>query len=337
MKFSRISIFLLIILLICLTSNKCRAQQETSKNQSKSLEEPGTCESGLTWQVDEVHERISGYLLSSAAWLDSFFSNESYEAEVNKSHLKVRLSSFFEEGEGIEFKARLNLRIVLDNLNDKFHIIISGNPDSHAEPDFASETRINKEFTEKNDKQETLAFALQYFLQSTRKNNFKMEAGIRWGRDVPVLWGGPRFRWSFNNNLWVYRFTQRVRWFTDEGWYVKSSFDCEKSLNKTFFFRSTAEGIWEQEEDGYNYGVYCNLYQTLSNKRALKYQLGNSYETSPASQLKEIVFRVSYRRQIWKKWIALEVKPQISFPRDNDFELTPGITVLFEGIFGWNP
>jgi len=337
MKYSRLSIFLLIILVICFTAPDCIAKEDNSKKQSVIPEKAVKQEPELIQKMDKAHKKISGYILNSAAWLDSFFSDERYEAEDNHSRLKVRFSTFLEDGEDIEFKSRLNLRIILNQLSEKFNFIISGNPDDDLDSDLTSETNINKNFAEKNNEEENFVFALQYFLQSTRKNNFKMQGGVRLGHYTPVLWGGPRFRWLFENKAWAYRFTQQIRWFTDEGWYVNSSFDCERPLTDKFFFRTTAGGLWNQEEEGYKYSVNCNIYQALSHNRALEYHFGNIYETSPASQLEEVVFSVSYRQNIWKEWITLDISPQVSFPRDNDFDFTPGIRFAFEGRFGWNP
>lgn len=340
MKSSRLSIIILILVSIFfLCSQKSAANEDRIKTESVSHEEKDNRKTKLLDKMDKAHEKISDYLLTSAVWLDSFFDDERYEAEDNHSRLKVKFSSFFEDGEDIDFKARLNLRLVLNQLSEKFHLVISGNPDDDLDSDYISGANIKKEFTDENDEQEdkNLVFALQYFLQSTRRNNLKMEGGVRWGDRSPVLWAGPRFRWLFDNTPWTYRFTQRVRWFTDDGWYINSSFDCERPLSSRFFFRTTAAGTWEQEVDGYNYNVFCNIYQTLSSNRALEYQLENAYRTRPAYELTDVIVSLMYRQKIWRDWITFEVKPQVAFPRDNDFDFTPGIKFTIEGRFGWNP
>ena len=69
MKYS-LNRFLLIILLICFTAPDCIAKSIKKQFQH----------SKITQKIDKAHKKISGYILNSAAWLDSFFSNERYEA-----------------------------------------------------------------------------------------------------------------------------------------------------------------------------------------------------------------------------------------------------------------
>jgi hypothetical protein len=36
-----------------------------------------------------------------------------------------------------------------------------------------------------------------------------------------------------------------------------------------------------------------------------------------------------------RKWLFFEIVPQLSFPRERDFEAVPGILLRIEGIFGY--
>jgi hypothetical protein len=46
---------------------------------------------------------------------------------------------------------------------------------------------------------------------------------------------------------------------------------------------------------------------------------------------------VRYRQRILRDWLFYEIIPQVSFPRERDFEATPGILLRLEMLFGHYP
>ncbi|MGD9388152.1 MAG: hypothetical protein PVI87_07980, partial [Gammaproteobacteria bacterium] len=75
-------------------------------------------ESGDT-KADVVQERISARVADAAGWLDSFFGDDNYEYESNKTRLTLGVSSFSERGEGTDFKLNTSLRLNLPYLEDR--------------------------------------------------------------------------------------------------------------------------------------------------------------------------------------------------------------------------
>jgi len=46
------------------------------------------------------------------------------------------------------------------------------------------------------------------------------------------------------------------------------------------------------------------------------------------------IFQVRYRQRFWRDWLFFEVAPQISWPRERDYEFVSGILLRFEMYFG---
>ncbi len=288
----------------------------------------------LQKEIDEVHETISDYILSTARWLDSFFSDKRFEAEENRTRVKVRMSSFYDSNDGADFGGGASLRLVLPHLKNRWHVVFSGtSADEDYEDTKESAKDARRDFVRADEKNFTLA--LQYFVKAGARRNVKIESGLRWRENEPVFFAGPRYRWYKQiSDPWAVRFTQRLRWYTDEGWYVKSIFDVERPVSEKFFFRATADGKWEEEEEGYGYTFGLRLYQALSPGKALEYEVSSNFETRPVNVLDEANLRIRYRQRIWRDWLTLEIAPQISFPRDEDYEITPGILMQVEADFG---
>ena len=283
--------------------------------------------------VDEVHAGVSQGVLATAEWLDSFFDDRRVEGEANKSRLKLNFTGFAEEGELLGYDFKFRLRLAFPRTEDKLNLIISGDPEDDFSFDDESQRNIRARF-EEGETDGGIA-ALQYFIKAARDRNISLKAGLRFKDITPVLFVGPRYRRSIALNDWTLRFTQRIRWFTDRGWDSSTRFDLERPLSERFFFRTTTEGIWKQEESGYFYNYRMLLFQPLSEKRSLSYEWNNFFQTHPDNRLQETNLRLRYRQNIWRKWLFFDVAPQAAFLKDRDFNISPGIIFRLEMIFGY--
>jgi hypothetical protein len=63
----------------------------------------------------------------------------------------------------------------------------------------------------------------------------------------------------------------------------------------------------------------------------------NSYQTRPIHELTQVALSVAYRHSFWREWLFYEIAPQVRFPRDRNFDVTPGILFRIEMFFGANP
>ncbi len=284
--------------------------------------------------IEKSHGRISRTILSSARWIDSFFEHERVEHETNKTRVKAKISSFTEDDQGWDLGVSASLKLVLPELNDRIAIEFSGDPED--ESNIESKTyqgSVREDF--RDTKEENFTAAIRYFLEATDKRNINISTGLRIRDIEPIAYIGPRYREDFDWGRWTFRATQRFRWYTDDGLQSKTSFDLERPLYEKFFFRSSVGGAWFEDEHGYFYGINFSLGHPLSHVRAIEYEWNNSFQTRPYNRMEEVNFRVRYRQRLAWDWLTLEVAPQISFPKDRDYEPTLGLLFRLEAIFGF--
>lgn len=282
--------------------------------------------------IDRVHERISRSLLSSAEWIDSFFYTEHARYEENRTRFRLGLSAFLEEGEDREFDADMNLNLVLPHLERRFRFEIAGDPRDDVDFGSSAIDEVRERF-EETDKRNTTV-ALRYFFTDTQRENISTGSGLRFRGINPTFYLEGRYRRSFSHDPWVFRFTQRIRWYTDKGLESRTRFDLDRRISEDFLLRLFTEGSWYQQEDGYFYSVGLSVYQPIDERRSFEYQFANSFRTEPKNRREETVLRVRYRQQVWKRWIFGEIAPQISWRRERDFDGKPGVLMRLEAIFG---
>lgn len=281
--------------------------------------------------IDFLHGEISGSLLTTAVWLDSFFGDERYEAESNQSHFKVSDTALYEDGKWTRYRPDYELRLVLPQLRQKTRLVISG--DMWTEADSPSAVAENPPASPPSHDRE-MNTSIQVFLPLPDRHTTMFRGGLKYHAGKMVYYAGPRYRYLLPLSSWTFRFTEDMVWGTDKGWESKTWFDLERPIPHDLFFRATAEGTWTEGVDGYVYSFTALLRQPLDARRAVQYEWVNSFHTRPVEELTEVKFIFRYRQQIWRRWLFLELAPQYRYPRDQSFHAVPGINFKLEMIFG---
>lgn len=278
-------------------------------------------------KTERYHKRGEQLLLDSAEWIDSFFGSEIYTAEVNRTYLRFRLTSFVEDGEGFDSSARFKLRLKLPNTEKRFRLTIASDLDEIDREDDATDDVISDRLEETDD---NLAAGLEYFLLDRNLHNVKFSVGATYRDSTPVLYGGVRYRYLVNYRRWTMRFVERLRWYTDDGWDIRSEIDFERQILDKLFFRTTPALKWQEKQDGFEYSWATSVFQPLNKISALEYQLNTYFDTEISGNLKESNVRIRYRRQVWRRWLIVEAAPQLAWYEERDFKTVAGIMVRLE-------
>jgi hypothetical protein len=275
--------------------------------------------------MDEKHQKVGEYLVSAATWFDSFFDNSRSEAEENKSTFRLRLDGGWDKYEDFEFKPRVSFRLHLPGMDNRWNLLISARDDEDFDVD-----RYGGGASQRDDDANVTA-ALQYFLLQSKNMNISTTAGL----SLNYVYAGLRYRGSYEYGSWQGRFTSRFRYYTDDGFESINEYDLERRVSETLLFRTTLHGDWYEDKNGLAHGIVFSLFQVLNSDRAVLYDVGNSFQTSPNYYLADTVVRLRYRQRFYRDWLIFEVAPQVSFPREHDRNFNPGLVLRLEVEFGY--
>ncbi|MBE9555007.1 MAG: hypothetical protein IMF05_16195 [Proteobacteria bacterium] len=306
--------------LIALSADPARCADPVTETEEKP---PGA--------VDTGHAGTSEQVRRLGAWVDRFFADENYEAEVNESSLRIRLDSFSKLYEGTDVDARARLRLVLPALNKRvrFEILSPGEPD-----DLEATGSEAASPPQPGAVEEKSSAAISYFIRAVKDRTVIVRLGTTFDGYTPNPYVGARYRELVPlNEDWNFRFIERVRFYSIDGLESRTSLDFERILEEDTLFRTSLDGTWLQEDPDYFYSLAFALFRPLDEKSAVEYQLTNSFRTDP-HRLDRITARIRHRQKIWRDWLTFEVAPQVSFPDERDFKLVPGILFRLEATFG---
>lgn len=279
-----------------------------------------------------VHNGISQSVTQTAEWLDGFFITEQAEQTTNTSHLLLRKD--FKLYRGLIFARDLDidLRLALPELEERLQVVISGDGGLFREEALGKAGRATPDDAETMP--EATNLALEYLARLTRRVDFRLEAGLSRNGMWPALFGGARLRQRlFESDPWSARLVARSRWYTDAGWRSRMWLELDRRFNDDLLGRVQVIGDWRQARDG----VLCAggpvLMQKLSGQRALRYELIGKWRSRPEQHLETGYLRVRYRQRLWRKWVFLELVPELSLPRQDDYAPRPGLLLRIDAYF----
>jgi hypothetical protein len=280
-----------------------------------------------------LHSEVVRRLLASAVWLDSFFADAEYLKEVNNSYVRFRYEIFKEERSSVTFRPAVDFRLALPELEKKTNLVFSADP---AEPAAGAAGAPVRTAAERfgTSAQSSVTAALQYIFHQDAQTSFLVRTGFQFVKLSPVIILAPRYRLLMPLDTWAMRFTQEVIWKSRGSWQSDTRFDFERPLPYELFFRTSIDGVWAAQKNGYAYSLAFALHQPLDPTHALDYEWINSYDTYPTGVLTEVALRVRYRHSFLRDWLFFELAPQVRFPRDANFDSTAGILFKLEVFFG---
>ena len=77
------------------------------------------------------------------------------------------------------------------------------------------------------------------------------------------------------------------------------------------------------------------IYRVLSIDKVLLWENGVYLDTEPDFDVTDIQMKLRYRQRFFRDWLVLEIAPQVTFPKEHDHEINPGLVFRFEADFGY--
>jgi|GEM_PF-1715922 len=267
---------------------------------------------------------VDAQVQRAAMWVDSFFVDPAYEAEQANSQFRLRPELYYSKEDDLKANVRLRVRLNLPNLGHRTSLVIG----AEDEGDF--------EYSADGDTSNDGVIGLQFFMRESSRWNTSLSLGMKFDEFAGFV--GPRVRYTdVLGENGSYRFTQTLRWQTNNYWQINSRLDLNRVINDSLFFRQTFDGRWRgenAEEDGYRTQISSFLTQRVSGVSGLQYEFSTVFHTRPDTHVDEYVLAVRYRKRTSRDWLYYEIMPQVAFENEFDYTFNPGIRLRVEFFYG---
>lgn len=271
---------------------------------------------GLAW-IDRMQASLYRRMCLTSAGFDGFFGNARFDDEYESTHGSLSVGTQWDERDGWDPSVRFRVQLRLPQLNERFSAFVG-----RVDPDeFVTEMRddfdsLPTQFARAED--DEVLLGLGYRRPGPGGGHFDTSVGARvdWPPDVYAK-GAYRLTQPFLERN-VLRLHETVFWREEDGFGTTSRVDLERFLlDDDFLVRWTGSGTYAQETEGVRWFSNLTLYQSLGDQRALAYQAGVSGETDREVDIVDYGLRVIYRRSVYRKWLFLELRSSVTWPRES--------------------
>jgi hypothetical protein len=284
-------------------------------------------------RVESLHENVSIRVLKAADIIDGFFGSQRIEDDAQKTRVSVRLDYKMIESEQDDLGASISGKISLPRLEDRWSLIIGRDDD---------EDRLDQPEDLDNDR----SVALRFDAINSLTKNVSFDIGVRRPGDSYEVFGRARHRRTRPHKNWVSRFDNKLYYYHNYGLEYDGIFDFDRPLSKKALFRYRTRIRWWEEPSECNEG-FCPeqtfiVYQRLNTpKHAMSYEFSTRFQSEPEDGSADIVdvsyFRLRYRHKSKYDWLFYEIRPQIAFRREDEYNSRLSLLLRLEALFGYKP
>ena len=272
---------------------------------------------------------VSEYVESLNDGMDSFFMGAFFDDEIindesSGSNGRLFFNTRRVDDEGVDYKVGVNLKLVLPRTRDRFKLLVEtdDNEDDQAETN-ALDTANNV----------TYSTAIRVEIRDGKRWKTSWDNGVKWANE-PVYFSRVRARRTDYFDEWRSRLLQSVYWRTDDGWGAKFRSSLMTPIDLRRHFTAGFKADYLLSDDFAELESSLAVFDELSHKHAMLYRFAVLGDTEVLSKVNSFVTTVSYRRKIYKSFVFAEIVPELAWPRERDYRLTPALSFQLEMIFG---
>ena len=284
-------------------------------------------------KVNRTHSYLSSNIERLAQRIDIFFGNERIYEEATGTYIQTRSSLIVGQDGELDYDVKFRAKLRLPQLRSKFRLVIESEDEDSGLDDFNQDTK--RDSLERELRSSDVAASVQYMFQQTKRWNISLRPGLKLSDPVEAFL---RLRMAGTMQLsqkWQTRAITQFGYYSEEGWGSDWRLDFERRTGSQDFFRSSSNVWWREDSPGNQFLSQAFFLSHIMNPRtSVAFEIGATGETRPQLEDTSYFGSVRYRRDIHKGWLFLELKPQVVFDRDNDFDEDLSFYITLEILLG---
>lgn len=272
------------------------------------------------------HSRWSSNVVDTAEFIDRFYGEERILDESNDTQIKLSGGIQFREEDAPKFIHRINLRLQLPKTSKKLKLVFEDivEPDSEDRDQFEAVGIIN---TDPNA-------GISYALREKRRIRIDADVGARFSSPWQLYARLRGSRLIPISEDWDGRLTQKITWFTDDGWVSLSEMQFNKKMGWDWLLRFNSEMEWREDRDGVRPAQQVSVFKTFSRRRSVRFDIGGSWPEYPHVVDRRYYASFTHRRLVHSNWLFFEIKPGVEFPEEDDYDERFYLKLQFDLLLG---
>jgi hypothetical protein len=290
---------------------------------------PGSFE-GVINELDTPRDYLSGKLVGFVKGVDSFFGSERNFQESNDSVFQLDTSRVMGYGGEHNFVVSAMANVRLPSAEKQLHLVFETDPDKNAiiDPTLSQLEPANEPATPKS-----IAAALRFVMEDTERWHLSTDAGLKFHGLSSAPFVRARASFAVPMDKWQLNLTETAFWFNTIGAGETTQLELDRSISESLLFRSTSAAAWLNDTQNFDLRQNLTVFQEIDERTAMEYQASVVGVSNPVTQVTDNVISVLYRYRLHQQWMYFNFNPQMHFPRDRNFQLSPQLNLKLEMLF----
>lgn len=264
-------------------------------------------------RFDRYHAEVSDQVSRYIRRFDEYLAGRNIPAEPTGSWIRVIPRVEAEEGKGVKVGAAFKSRIVLPHLPDRLELIADNVPRG---------ILPGKDVAP--DQYDSVNAGLRWNLLRRDLSWVDVDGGVNlkpWPSPFTRLTVSHAFVWD---NVWSLELSQQgFLYVNDDGFGEMSQVELTRALASGSYARAVAAATWSEETEGVEWEQTSMLWRNLGRQRTIETSFSFFGHVDSASLMDNYRLNATYRWNALRPWLFFSVTPQVSFPRERDYRLTP--------------
>ena len=312
--------YLLILCFFCISwdvqAEKSAENEKTTSEQTKEKH----------WS-DSFHQGVANSVQRSALWFDSFFVHDGTEQTAPKTSARIRLGWIPKARDWGDFEQRFKVKVRLPHLEDKVDLIFTDGEEQENSNLPLNSSRINPD-----NSQSGFTAAIRYIFEERENVITSSRIGLSGGSIFARIRHKRIYTW---NDKHRFSFQPSVLYDLSDKTGARLQLEYEYQINDKQQFRIDSSLFGSESFHGVRWLQGFYHLKHISDKAATLcgIQISGELNGTEGSFVGNYSFNYRYRFNALKDWLHFEIEPFISFPRDENYKITPGIALRVEGFF----
>lgn len=276
-------------------------------------------------EADTYHELISERVQSGALRLNEWLGGDAEEVEAqNDTVLRAKLSLRINQGRTFQIQPALSAHIALPALKKRVRVFA----------DNLSRTVLPGREDDREKDHEEFRTGLRFDLYRRLRSLLQWDVGLKFN-PLPVVFTTVAAVYHRDVGPWRITLSQRGFWYSDDGFGEITEMDWDYPLATNVSFRSITAAIWSETSEGVELEQTARTTWTISkDRRYLQLEGGVFGHKSGSALVDNYRLLLAYSTSLYRKWLFLQIAPQLDFPREESFEPTPSLRLSISAYFG---
>jgi len=264
---------------------------------------------------------------------DNFFKSTKYLEETIKSYIRISTDYEYNSLESNNFNVNIHASVDLRKSSKNLKLFISDLNNDNAK-DLLDKKRYKKD---------NAAIGISLMENIGRHIDVKYSLGIR------SLYPYVKARFSIKKQFGSFEFepVQNFKYSAKDHFSEDTRFYIDKYIQKKLLFRTELGRGSQSKYDGMDYDATFHLFWTLNSKSGFVFTQGfygntkykytinqTTGEQKKFNGVNNYLSQLSYRHDVYKKWIFYEISPGVNFSKSDNYKANYRLYLKFDFFFG---